>query len=254
MRNAKRTGRMKKHTGMLMMTAILVCGLTACQGTEEAEDISSETLVTSEQESTNVADEETSAMEETKDVQGEAEQPGTGQNQQQGRYMGEITDMEENQITVNVMGGGQFQGGMPEGKMPEGEFFEGEMPENIQPAVKPEGAPEEGELPEGVEPGEKWEGSEPDEMPEGKTFEGMEQKEKPEGFEPGGMPEGETMVIEVSEDTIITLNEEIGEIMDLKVGDFIQFTMDGDLVTEINVGMPQQDDLQKETENAETTE
>ena len=240
---------MKKHTGMLMMTAMLVCGLTACQGTEEAEDISSETLVTSEQESTNVADEETSAMEETKDVQGEAEQPGTGQDQQQGRYMGEITAIEDNVITVTVMGGGQFPGGMPVGKMPEGEFFEGGMPENIQPAVKPEGAPA-----EGVEPGEKWEGSEPDEMPEGKTFEGMEQKEKPEGFEPGEMPEGETMVIEVSEDTIITLNEEIGEITDLKVGDFIQFTMDGDLVTEINVGMPQQDDLQKETENAETTE
>lgn len=248
MRNAKRTGRMKKHTGMLMMTAILVCGLTACQGTEEAEDISSETLVTSEQESTNVVDEETSAMKETQDEQEGNEQPGSGQ-EQQNRYMGEITAIEDNVITVTVMGGGQFRGGMPEGKMPEGEFFEGGMPENIQPAVKPEGAPA-----EGVEPGEKWEGSEPDEMPEGKTFEGMEQKEKPEGFEPGGMPEGETMVIEVSEDTIITLNEEIGEITDLKVGDFIQFTMDGDLVTEINVGMPQQDDLQKETENAETTE
>ena len=44
------------------------------------------------------------------------------------------------------------------------------------------------------------------------------------------------------------------ERLNSRVPDFIQFTMDGDLVTEINVGMPQQDDLQKETENAETTE
>ncbi len=247
MRKAKRT--MKKHTGMLMMTAILVCGLTACQGTEEAEEISSDTIVTSEQESSNISDEETSAMEETQDVQGEAEQPDTGQEQQQGSYMGEITAMEDNLITVTLMGGGQFPGGMSEG-----EFSEVEIPESTQLDVKPEGTPEEGETPEGTEQGEKWSESESDEMPEGNAMEGMEPGEKPEGFESDKMHESEIMILEISDDTVITVNDENGELSELKVGDFIQFTMDGELVTEINAGMLQENVSQTETEDSEIKE
>lgn len=247
MRKVKRIGRIKKHTSILMMTAMLVCGLTACQSTEDTDMDGNDTLVVSEQENGNK--ENNAAKEETQGEQGGNEQPGSG-SEQQNRYMGEITAIEDNMITVTVMvGGGQFRGGMPEG-----EFTEGEMPENIQPAVNPEGTPAEGELPERVEPGEKRSESEWGEKPEGKTPEEMEQKEMPKGFEPGEMPEGETMVLEVSDDTIITLNEENGEIKDLKVGDFIQFTMDGDLVTEINVGMLQQKVPQKEMGNGEPTE
>ena len=217
---------------MLIMASVLVCGVTACQSTEEAQEISGEASVVSQQESSSAADGETSAIEEIENVQGGDEQPGAGWEQQNNRYMGEITAIEDNRITVvTVMRGGQFPGGMPEGEIPEGEFPQGDVPEGTQPAVTPDKMPAEGEIPEGMEPGEI-----------------------PEGFEPGEMSGGETMELEISEDTVIMLDDENGEISDLQIGDFIQFVLDEDMVKEITVGMPQQDVPQKETQNNETTE
>lgn len=184
----KKTQKTKKYMGILLVIAMLISGLTACKSTEDAEQGANDATEVMIQES---------------------------------HYMGEITEMEGNQITVNVMGGGRFGGDrMPEGEAPEGfnpEEMPSEMPEGFEAGERPEGKPADGERAENFNP-----------------------SEMPSEFEQGKMPEAEQMVIEVTEDTVITVNDENSEVSYLQVGDFIQFTMEDEVVTEIRVGMPQQ--------------
>jgi len=123
-----------------------------------------------------------------------------GADQEQTSYMGSITAIEGKEITVTVMGGG--------GQFPGGMFgskmLGGQMPEGNMPNM---------ELPENFEQGE---------------------------FNPENMFSGETMTIKVTGKTEITINGESGKAADLQVGDFIQFTMSGEKVTAINVGMSRQ--------------
>ena len=179
--------KLKRHTGMLMMAAVLVFRLTACKGKEV----------------------------------------GNMEN----LYMGTITTIDDNTITVTVMGEGQFPTGMPGGGMPGGE-----MPEGFNPGEFPEGEMPEGKNPPSTPNGDYAKG----EYPDGELPEGFEAGKMPEGFKPDEMLKGETMTLKISKDTNIKINEESGKLEDLKVGDLIQFTEDGKSITVINMGFPQQ--------------
>ncbi len=171
MKKVQKMNGIQKFVSMFVMITILVCGLTACQKTD------------------NINTGATDVM--------------------RGSYMGEITAIDGNVLTVNVMGGG-----MTRPEKFDGETFDGELPEGFKPNEMPEGF-EAGKMPEGFKPGE---------MPEGMP-------------EMGELPAAEAIEIEVSESTNITVDGEKGSISDLEVGDFIQITMDEDIVAEITVGM-----------------
>ena len=207
---------------------------------------------------------------------GSADQAAGGQET---AYMGMITEVGKDTITVSVMGGGQFFGGMQGGQMPGGfgggqmpeGFGGGQLPEGFEPGQLPEGFGggqmpegfEGGQLPEGYEPGQLPEGfgsgQLPEgfgggqmpgrERPEGQKPEGFDSSQLPEGFTGGQMPGGfggqmfgggETMTLKVTKSTDITVNNEKAKIKDLQVGDMIQFLMNGDKVTAITVGMSMQ--------------
>lgn len=90
-------------------------------------------------------------------------------------------------------------------------------------------------------------GGRPDgEKPDGKMPTGeMPNGEKPDDEMPTGeMPDGaasETMTIEVTEDTVITVNGETADVSALEVGSEIMFTLDGETALTITVGMPEQE-------------
>ena len=180
---------------------------------------------------------------------GSADQAAGGQET---AYMGMITEVGKDTITVSVMGGGQFFGGMQGGQMPGG-FGGGQMPEGFGGGQLPEGF-EPGQLPEGFGSGQLPEGFGGGQMPgrerpEGQKPEGFDSSQLPEGFTGGQMPGGfggqmfgggETMTLKVTKSTDITVNNEKAKIKDLQVGDMIQFLMNGDKVTAITVGMSMQ--------------
>ena len=211
MRNVTKRKNGKKYAAILMLFAMMICGLTACNTNKDTGDGA------------------------------QAWNPGS-------MYMGEITAIDGKELTVNVMGGGMFGGmfggGMPaEGELPEGfdvsklpeggtadgKTFEGTKPENL-----PEGF-DKNNLPEGFDKNSLPEEFDPESMPEGFDPESM-----PEGFDSEAMMEGETMTIKVTNKTEITINGEKGKVSNLQVGDFIQFTMEDEKVTSISVGMTQQ--------------
>lgn len=68
---------------------------------------------------------------------------------------------------------------------------------------------------------------------------GMPNGEKPDGEKPEGMA-SETMTIEVTENTVITVNGETADISALEVGSDIMFTLDGETALTITVRMPEQ--------------
>lgn len=68
---------------------------------------------------------------------------------------------------------------------------------------------------------------------------GMPNGEKPDGEMPEGMA-SETMTIEVTENTVITVNGETADISALEVGSDIMFTLDGETALTITAGMPEQ--------------
>ena len=146
----------------------------------------------------------------------------------EGGYSGKITAIDGNTITVSVMNG-RAGGGRPDGAKPDGEMSTEEMPNSEKP---------DGEMPTGEMPnGEKPDG----EMPAGE----MPNGEKPDGEMPTGeTPDGavsETMTIEVTEDTVITVNGETADVSALEVGSEIMFTLDGETALTITVGMPEQE-------------
>ena len=131
----------------------------------------------------------------------------------EGGYSGKITAIDSNTITVSVMNG-RAGGGRPDGEKPDGEMPTGEMPDG----EKPDGKMPTGEMPNGEKPNS--------EMPTGE------------------MPDGaasETMTIEVTEDTVITVNGETADVSALEVGSEIMFTLDGETALTITVGMPEQE-------------
>lgn len=83
------------------------------------------------------------------------------------------------------------------------------------------------------------------EMPSGEKPDGeMPAGEMPTGEKPDvEMPEGmasETMTIEVTENTVITVNGETADISSLEVGSDIMFTLNGETALTITVRMPEQ--------------
>lgn len=155
----------------------------------------------------------------------EAREPGAFHKE--GGYFGSITAIDGNTITVSVMNG-RAGGGRPEGEMPNGEKPDGEMPAGEMPSgEKPDGEMPTAEMSEGEKPNR--------EMPAGE----MPTGEKPDGEMPEGMA-SETMTIEVTENTVITVNGETADISALEVGSDIMITLDGETALTITVRMPEQ--------------
>lgn len=126
----------------------------------------------------------------------------------EGGYSGKITAIDSNTITVSVMDG-RAGGGRPDGAKPDGEMSTEEMPNG----EKPDGEMPTGEMPDGEKPDRK--------MPDGAV--------------------SETMTIEVTEDTVITVNGETADVSALEVGSEIMFTLNGETALTITVGMPEQE-------------
>lgn len=126
----------------------------------------------------------------------------------EGGYSGKITAIDGNTITVSVMNG-RAGGGRPDGAKPDGEMSTEEMPNS----EKPDGEMPTGEMPDGEKPDRK--------MPDGAV--------------------SETMTIEVTEDTVITVNGETADVSALEVGSEIMFTLNGETALTITVGMPEQE-------------
>lgn len=126
----------------------------------------------------------------------------------EGGYSGKITAIDSNTITVSVMDG-RAGGGRPDGAKPDGEMSTEEMPNG----EKPDGEMPTGEMPDGEKPDRK--------MPDGAV--------------------SETMTIEVTEDTVITVNGETADVSALEFGSEIMFTLNGETALTITVGMPEQE-------------
>ena len=181
---------MKKRVAIVLVMAMVVCSLCACQ------------------------DKNTSSNGEF--------------------YMGTITAIDGNTVTASVTASRFGGGNRPEGgERPEG-FDASKMPEGFDPSQMPQG----GEMPEGFDASKMPEGFDPSQMPErGGMPEGFTPGEMPEGFAGGEMPEGEEMVIEVGKKTAVYVNDEKASVSELKVGDFVMITVEGNQVTEIRVRM-----------------
>lgn len=267
MRKLQYVGKGKKRVSMAVMAAMLIVGMTACGSTAETnvEQSVQDTLEyvgTENAEASGEGITELSAAEQPEGMQvPDAMLQGD-------RYIGEITAIDGNTITVEAVSMGRNAGNMPEGEvpdgMPSGEKPTGEAPDGMANGEKPTG-----EAPDGMTAGEKPIGEATDgiangEKPTGEASDGMANGEKPAGEAPDGMANGEipagekqtgeapdgmnfadmereTMTIEVTDDVTITIDGEEATLVDLQIGDSIMFTMDGDAVTEISVGTVETD-------------
>lgn len=64
---------------------------------------------------------------------------------------------------------------------------------------------------------------------------------------------GDTMTITVNDDTIITIDGKDATLEELQTGDTVSFFLDGEIVTSLSVGMPEQTDTMS-TESMQTPE
>ncbi len=146
MKNVSTIKNLNKYASILILSAMMICGLTACQTEKE----------------TGVGG-------------GDFPQAWNRGNM----YMGEITAIDGKEITVNVMGGGMFGGkipsieNLPEGfdksKLPEGGSADGKTFEGMKPENMPEGF-DRNNMPEGFDPDAMPEGFAPESMFEGETM------------------------------------------------------------------------------------
>ncbi|MGN0167613.1 MAG: hypothetical protein ACI4AB_06215 [Acetatifactor sp.] len=111
-----------------------------------------------------------------------------------------------------------------------GEETGSEAQERAEPGEKPDGkAPEEaepGEKPEDIAPEE----AEPEKGPGNGASDDMVFVEPPR----------ETVTFEVTDSTVITIGGETAELADLQIGDNIMFTVEGDVITSIHDGTPEE--------------
>lgn len=143
---------------------------------------------------------------------------------------GTVTKIDGNEITLQIsrspMGGREEKL-----EKPEGEFPEGEMPENMENGQTPPEMPE-GQAPNG-EMETKEAGENPREIPEGEALDGKMPENMEDAQTPPELPEGEfsdaqrpeggmtddTLVITISEDSDISLD-------DIREGDMVSVTFD----------------------------
>lgn len=91
------------------------------------------------------------------------------------------------------------------------------------------------------------------EAPDGEASSGGK-PEAPDGEAPKGeAPRGDTMTITVNDDTIITIDGKDATLEELQTGDTVSFFLDGEIVTSLSVGMPEQTDTMS-TESMQTPE
>lgn len=126
MRKLRREGKGKKITCAIAVAAMVMSSMTACGSTSEDAMQESNAVV-----ETVV---NTTSAEESKAT----EAAGAENKVAEGSYMGSITAIDGNTITVAVMGGGMAQGEKPSGEAPEG-MLQGEMPSGEAPEDMLEG-------------------------------------------------------------------------------------------------------------------
>ena len=192
----------------VLTAAMVMTGFTACGGSTTASAASTETT----------ENKETIAPEST------TEQSTESSEEKVESYLGQIAAIDGNVISIVLAEKPEA----PAGEMPIGEAPSGEKPEDQAPDGNG-GAPS-GEAPTGDKP----DGQAPSaEDPNG---------QKPEQDMLDEMTltlSGDTMTITINDDTIITIDGKDATLDELQVGDTVSFFMDGEIVTSLNVGMPE---------------
>ena len=233
----------------VLTAAMVMTGFTACAGSTSA----------SAQESTTASEEQdTLAAENTESGEEKVE-----------TYLGQITAIDGNVISIALA----EQPELPDGQAPDsnGQAPNGEAPSGEAPA-KPDGEAPTGEAPNGNGQAPDDNGQAPSgeapakpdgEAPTGEAPNGNgqapngEAPAKPDGevatgeAPSGQQPEkdmldnmelklsGDTMTITVNDDTIITIDGKEATLDDIQVGDTVSFFLDGETVTSLSVGMPE---------------
>ena len=149
-------------------------------------------------------------------------------------YSGEIVAIDGSLITLEAAhmdkNAGEETGSEAQERAEPGEKPDGKAPEEAEPGEKPDGkAPEEaepGEKPEDIAPEE----AEPEKGPGNGASDDMVFVEPPR----------ETVTFEVTDSTVITIGGETAELADLQIGDNIMFTVEGDVITSIHDGTPEE--------------
>ncbi len=139
-------------------------------------------------------------------------------------YLGQITAIDGNVISIALA------------EKPEAP--DGEAPSAGKPEA-PDGEAPKGEAPRGDKPTDE---APADQKPEKDMLDDMTLTLS-----------GDTMTITVNDDTIITIDGKDATLEELQTGDTVSFFLDGEIVTSLSVGMPEQTDTMS-TESMQTPE
>ena len=139
-------------------------------------------------------------------------------------YLGQITAIDGNVISIALA---------EKPEAPDGEAPSGGKPE------APAGEAPKGEAPRGDKPTDE---APADQKPEKDMLDDMTLTLS-----------GDTMTITVNDDTIITIDGKDATLEELQTGDTVSFFLDGEIVTSLSVGMPEQTDTMS-TESMQTPE
>ena len=242
----------------VLTAAMVMTGFTACGGSTSAS--------AQETESTAATDvQETLAPESTESGEKKVE-----------TYLGQITAIDGNVISIALAeqpelpdgeapnGNGQAPDSnsqapngeapaKPDGETPTGEApnGNGQAPDNNQAPNGEAPAKPDGEAPTGEAPSENGQAPDNSQAPNGEAP-AKPDGEAPTGEAPNGQQpkkdmlddmelklSGDTMTITVNDDTIITIDGKEATLDDLQVGDTVSFFLDGETVTSLSVGMPE---------------
>ena len=199
----------------VLTAAMVMTGFTACGGSTTASASSTEA----------------SEEKETITPESTTEQSTESGEEKVESYLGQITAIDGNVISVALAGKPEAPDGeAPKGEAPTGEASNGEKPSGDKPA---------GEAPGGDKPTDE---APADQKPEKDMLDDMTLTLS-----------GDTMTITVNDDTIITIDGKDATLEELQTGDTVSFFLDGEIVTSLSVGMPEQTDTMS-TESMQTPE
>ena len=168
----------------VLTAAMVLTGFTACGGSTTASASSTEA----------------SEEKETITPESTTEQSTESGEEKVESYLGQITAIDGNVISVALAGKPEA----PDGEAPKGEAPRGDKPTDEAPA---------------------------DQKPEKDMLDDMTLTLS-----------GDTMTITVNDDTIITIDGKDATLEELQTGDTVSFFLDGEIVTSLSVGMPEQTD------------
>ena len=197
----------------VLTAAMVMTGFTACGGSTTASASSTEA----------------SEEKETITPESTTEQSTESGEEKVESYLGQITAIDGNVISIALA---------EKPEAPDGEAPSGGKPE------APDGETPKGEAPKGEAP----RGDKPtDEAP-------ADQKPEKDMLDDMTLTlSGDTMTITVNDDTIITIDGKDATLEELQTGDTVSFFLDGEIVTSLSVGMPEQTDTMS-TESMQTPE